>query len=113
MRWKALGRLKSGQMNKTEARYAQTLEQLKRDGKIKQYWFEGITMKLADGLRYTPDFLVLTDKDELEAHEVKGARAIFRDDAKAKVKTAAEYFPFRMKVIYPIKGGIGWEVEDY
>lgn len=113
VRWKALGRMKSGQMNKTEAAYARTLEVSKREGGIIGYWFEGITLKLADGLRYTPDFLVMKSNSELELHEVKGSPAIFRDDAKAKVKMAAEKFPFPVKVVFPIKGSSLWQVDEY
>lgn len=114
VRWKALGRLKSGQMNQTEAKYAQYLSVLKREGRVIDWWFEGITLKLAEGLRYTPDFLVMNADCGLELHEVKGARAIFRDDAKAKVKMAAEKFPFTVRVVYPVKGrSNSWEVEDY
>ena len=55
----ALGRLKSGQMNKTEAAYAQELEARKNAQELLWYAFEGVTLKLADGCRYTPDFSVL------------------------------------------------------
>lgn len=50
----------------------------------------------------------------LELHEVKGARAIFRDDARVKVKMAAELFPFKVIVVYPKpKRTGGWEVEEF
>lgn len=50
----ALGRLKTGQMNKTESAYCQHLEQRKRAGEIAWYRFEGIKLRLADNTFYTP-----------------------------------------------------------
>lgn len=52
----ALGRLKTGQMNKTESAYCQHLELRKRAGEIVWYRFEGIKLRLADNTFYTPDF---------------------------------------------------------
>lgn len=43
----ALGRLKTGQMNKTESAYCQHLEQRKRAGEIAWYRFEGIKLRLS------------------------------------------------------------------
>lgn len=112
----ALGHLKIGQMNKTETAYAKTLEQQKRSGEILDYWFEAIKLKIADNAcTYTPDFLVLTNKGELELHEVKGAKAVFADDAKVKCKVCADKYPFRLKVVFPIpkKQGGGWEIQEF
>ena len=81
----ALGRLKPGQMNKTETAYRDHLRALKAAGEVLDFRFEAITLKLAQDLRYTPDFFVLKPDGSIEFHEVKGSRAIFRDDAKAKL----------------------------
>lgn len=111
----ALGRLKSGQMNKTETAYAKTLEQQKRSGEILDYWFEAIKLKIADNAcTYTPDFLVLTNKGELELHEVKGSKAVFQDDAKVKCKVCADKYPFPLYVVFPRpkKQGGGWIYEE-
>lgn len=108
----ALGRMKAGVMNKTEASYAARLELQKHTGNILWYKFEGITFKLADDTRYTPDFVVMLANGELEAHEVKGQ---WQDDAKVKIKVAASMFPMRfiaVKVRRKKDGG-GWMVEDY
>ncbi len=113
---KALGRLKNGLMNKTETAYANELEKQKRNGEIQAYWFEAIKLKIADNAcTYTPDFLVLTNKGELELHEVKGAKAVFADDAKVKCKVCADKYPFRLKVVFPIpkKHGGGWEIQEF
>lgn len=108
----ALGRMKSGQMNSTEAAYAQTLEAAKIAQEIVWYTFEGVTLKLADGCRYTPDFAVLRADGQLECHEVKG---YWTDDARVKIKVAAEKFPFVFKAVYkrPKKDGGGWRVEEF
>lgn len=108
----ALGRMKAGAMNKTEEAYAARLEFQKHTGHILWYKFEGITFKLADDTRYTPDFVVMLSNGELEAHEVKGQ---WQDDAKVKIKVAASMFPLRfiaVKVRRKKDGG-GWMVEDY
>jgi len=55
----ALGRLKAGVMNKTEQAYSLHLEAMKQGGEILWWKFEGMTFKLADKTRYTPDFCVL------------------------------------------------------
>ena len=86
----ALGRLKQGDMNKTEAGYAKHLEALKGVGEILWYRFEGMKFRLADNTFYTPDFMVLRNNGQLEAHEVKGH---WMDDARVKIKVAAEMYP--------------------
>lgn len=109
----ALGRLKSGQMNKTESKYSQYLETLKRIGEIQAWWFEPIKLRIADNACfYTPDFMVLKSDGVVELHEVKGAAAIFTDDAKVKVKVASSKFPFKIVVVFPQKGG-GWKYDVY
>jgi hypothetical protein len=111
--WRALGRLKSGQMNATELRYSKTLELKKQAGEILWYHFEGLRFRLADATGYTPDFIVMTSTGQLEAHEVKGAKAIFQDDAKVKIKVAASMYPIRFIVVFPIKKSNLWEVVEY
>lgn len=108
----ALGRLKSGEMNKTESEYKTYLEALKSSGKVLWYAFEGVTLKLAKNCRYTPDFVVMLDNGVIELHEVKG---YWQDDAKAKIKMAAEKFPFRFIAVYkkPKKDGGGWKFEEF
>ena len=114
----AKGRLKTGEMNKTEAKYAEHLKQLQQNGDICWWKFESIKLRLADNCFYTPDFFVMLNDGTMEMHEVKGAKIIFQDDAKVKVKVAAETFPFVFKVVYPNKqkqsyNGNGWEIVEY
>jgi hypothetical protein len=106
----ALGRLKPGDMNRTEAAYAQTLEARKQAGEVVWWEYEGITLKLADDTRYTPDFAVMLANGEMEMHETKG---FLREDAWIKLKVAARQFPFRfwlVKKVKPSDGG-GWKSE--
>lgn len=77
-------------MNKTEAAYTQHLHALQLTDKVKAWRFEGVTLRLADRTRYTPDFFVELADGTLELHEVKG---FWRDDARVKFKVAAELFP--------------------
>lgn len=109
----AKGRLKPGQMNQTEARYAKHLEEEKRAGRLVAFWFEALKLKVADGACwYTPDFMVLLPDGTVELHEVKGSMRIFQDDAKVKCKVVATAYPFPLKVVCPKKGG-GWDIKDF
>lgn len=108
----ALGRMKSGERNKTEAAYELFLESEKQRGEILWYAFEAMTFKLAKDTRFTPDFMVMRSNGELECHEVK---SIWRDDAKVKIKVASELFPIRFIAVYAKtkKEGGGWREESY
>lgn len=109
--FRALGRLPKGlgdsRMNKTEAEYAQMLEIEQRAGGIAWWRFEAIKIRLADNTFYTPDFLVLRTDMRLELHEVKGAFVM--DDAKVKLKVAAEMFPAGVVLAQKVKKA--WHVE--
>lgn len=111
----AKGRLKAGEMNKTEAAYAKHLELRKQAGEVLWYRFESLKVKVAEGrCWYTPDFVVMLSNGELELHEVKGARAVFQDDAVVKCKVVATEFPFRLLVCYPSKcASGGWKLEEF
>jgi hypothetical protein len=108
----ALGRLPVGQMNKTEAAYAALLETLKVAGRIQWYRFEGLKLRLADKTFYTPDFAVMRDDGTMECHECKG---FWQDDARVKIKVAAEMYPFRFMAAKQRakKHGGGWEYEVF
>lgn len=108
----ALGRLKTGQMNKTEAAYAERLRALQHAGEILWHRFEGIKLRLADNTFFTPDFAVLAADGVMELHEVKG---FWQDDARAKIKIAADQYPFRFIAVRvrPKKDGGGWAVEEF
>ena len=110
-----LGRLKQGEMNKTEKAYFDYLTKLKNEGLIKDFWFECVKLKVATNrCEYLPDFMVLRNNGLLELHEVKGAKAIFTDDAKVKCKVCADKYPFTLYVVFPRpkKDGGGWIYEE-
>lgn len=108
----ALGRLKVGAMNKTEAAYAATLELRRATGEVLWFKFEGLKFRLADNTFYTPDFAVMLASGALEAHEVKG---FWQDDARAKIKIAADMYPLQFIAVQvvPKSAGGGWKIEHF
>lgn len=108
----ALGRLKAGVMNKTEAAYAVVLEVRKHAGEIVWYKFEGIKFRLADNTFYTPDFAIMMADGLIEIHEVKGH---WQDDARVKIKVAADAYPFKFIAVkkQSKKAGGGFSVEEF
>lgn len=108
----ALGRLKAGQQNKTESAYEATLKARQAAGEIAWYRFEGLKLRLADNTFYTPDYAVMLSCGQMECHEVKGR---WMDDARAKIKIAADQYPFRFLAVRAKtkKDGGGWDVEVF
>lgn len=108
----ALGRLRIGELNKTEAVYAERLRALEASGQVLLHKFEGLKLRLADNTFYTPDFAVMAADGVMECHEVKGH---WQDDARAKIKIAAAMYPFRFIAVKvkPKRDGGGWEVEEF
>ena len=112
----ALGRLKVGQMNKTEAAYALFLETMRNAGDILWFKFKGVKLRLADNTFYSPDFAVMRADGQLQMHEVKG---FWEDDARVKIKVAADLYPFTFLAVQgkqasQKKGGAwAWAREDF
>lgn len=109
---RALGRLKTGQMNKTEEAYSRFLATLVACQDVLWWKFEGVKLRLADNTFYSPDFLVLRADGALECHEVKG---FWQDDARVKIKVAADLYPMQFIAVQALpksKGG-GWKVERF
>jgi hypothetical protein len=98
-------------MNRTEQAYRDHLETLKAAGMVLWYKFEGIKLRLADNTFLTPDFVVLSDENILELHEVKG---FMEEDANVKLKVAAELYPFRFVLVRvkPKRDGGGWNIKE-
>lgn len=96
-RTQALGRMKAGKMNKTEAAYEQVLKARKFAGEIEWYAFEPINIRLADKCFYSPDFMVMLAGGAIEIHEVKGT--FIQDDALVKIKAASEALPFQFCIM--------------
>ncbi|ATS39267.1 MULTISPECIES: DUF1064 domain-containing protein [Xanthomonas] len=112
MKFQALGRLKTGTLNKTEQIYAAHLELLRAAGQVVWYRFEGVKLRLADNTFYTPDFAVMAADGVMEMHEVKG---FWTDDARVKIKVAADQYPFRFMAFKAVakKHGGGWHQEEF
>ncbi len=110
---KAKPRKEPGRMNDTEFRYSAHLEQRKIAGEIYTYGYEPIKLRLADKTFYTPDFMVVLADMTIEFHEVKGSwKAPHQDDARVKIKVAAEQFPlFRFVAAVKVKGE--WQIERF
>lgn len=101
--------------NKWEEQYAKRLGMLQAAGDVLAWWYESITLKLADDCRYTPDFVVLLSgagealvrrSSLLEFVEVKGFK---RDDAIVKFRTAAEQFGHLGAFVMVQRDGGGWK----
>ena len=99
----------AGAMNKLEGAYKDSLEMMARAGEIRSYMFEPVKLRLADRTTYTPDFMVIGNNDILELHEVKG---FWEDDARVKIKVAAEMFPMFLFKAFTRKKGM-WIEESF
>ncbi len=105
-----------GVMNKTEAAYAAYLDLRQAAGEIVWYCFEGVKFKLAAATFYTPDFLIMLQDGVMVCDDVKGVRKgkpFCEDDAKAKIKVAADKYPFVFRIVWKGKTALAWESEEY
>ena len=89
--------------SKLETRYAAHLEMLVKAGEIRRWEYEPMSLKLSQGKRYRPDFLVvlpLGAEAKAELHEVKGRWTKNRRDGMTHLKWAAQrygdVFTFRL-----------------
>ncbi len=107
---KGTGRIRPPKgMNGLESRYSAHLAMREQVGEVALYRYEGITLKLGDDLRFTPDFFVMLADGSIQFHETKGH---WRDDAKVKIKVAASLFPFQFIAVFAEKDG-GWRYEYF
>lgn len=106
-------RHKPGEFNRTEAKYAEMLVIRQHVGEIVAWMFEAVTFKLADGSRYTPDFMVLHSDTTIELVNVKGGGPIDANSL-TKHKFAAEKFWMYRWTIEQLqaKGG-GWKRTEF
>lgn len=102
----ALGRLAAGEMNQTEARYAELLELRKAAGEVLWWEFEPMNLRLGVNCFYQVDFMVMLADRSLEAHEVKG---YWTDDALVKIRVAAAKFPFPFVAVRWMRKDKQWE----
>lgn len=107
-----------GVMNKVETAYAAMLEELKLVGQVKTWRFEAVTLKLAEGCRYTPDFQIVMNDGRINMVEVKVRWRTAKQrgpnmeaDARVKLLTAARLFPeFTFELAW--FDGVAWHVEQ-
>lgn len=104
----AKGRPRLAKGNNLERAYSLVLSAQQHRSEISWWRYEGITLKLADDTRYTPDFAIMLANGEMEMHETKG---FMRDDAWVKLKVAAQQFPFRFVLVKKVKGG-NWDFKE-
>jgi len=98
-------------MNRTEAKFADYLNQRLVAGEILWFKFEGLKFRLADNTFFTPDFSVMLANRELQCYEVKG---FMMDDANVKIKVAASLYPlaFFLVRVRPKKDGGGFSITE-
>lgn len=100
-----------GRMNGIEKRYAAHLDLRKIAGEILDWKFEPLKLKLAPATFYNPDFGVQMLDGHIEIHETKG---FWEDDARVKVKVAAEMFPwFSFLGVMWVKAAKTWKFERF
>lgn len=112
-----------GVMNKVEHAYAEVLAIKAHQQEILCARFECVKLRLADDTTFTPDFFV-TYPDHFEFHEVKPTKKVkgsgreirevpyFEEDARIKVKIAAEQYPeFLFVTVW--KTHEGWQREEF
>jgi hypothetical protein len=90
-----------GKMNKSEEAYSRQLEAMKHLNQIRRWVFEPFKLRLADRTFYEFDFMVVKE-EHIEIHEFKGH---WEDDARVKIKVAAELFPEFLFVGVTMKKG--------
>lgn len=101
----------AGRMNGLEKRYAAHLDLRKITGEILDWKFEPMKLKLAPSTFYSPDFGIRFFDGWIELHETKG---FWEDDARVKVKVAAEMFPwFSFVGVMWMKGAKDWKFERF
>jgi len=112
----AIGRKRErGEQNKTEARFEREwIMPRVMAQEIAWFAFEAIKLRLADATFFTADFSILPVDGVLEIIDVKGSPRIVEEDARVKIKVAAELFPFRFFFAWPLpkaEGG-GWHRDE-
>jgi hypothetical protein len=92
--------------NKTEASYR--AEVIARRTDVAAVHYEGLTVRMANGHRYTPDWVVVTASGRVECHEVKGGYALHSHQrARLAFDQARIEFPWIMWV-WAVRTKNGW-----
>jgi len=99
--------------NKTETRFENDyIRDWQISGQLENYGFETITLKIANGCRYTPDWVVkFSDPTRpITFYEIK-ARNMIWDDAKVKLKVAADKYPYFHFYLCAWDAKSGWAIQ--
>ncbi len=99
-----------GEMNKLERQYAALLEARRVTGEIKSWKYEPFKLRLAKSTFFDIDFSLIFHDGHIELHEVKGH---WEDDARVKIKVAAEIFPEFKFFGVRWNGREGWAFEEF
>jgi len=95
--------------NKTEASYRREILDPRSDLAAVRY--EAISLRMANGHRYTPDWLVVTAAGEVECHEVKGG---YRLHSYQRARLAFDQvrieFPW-LTWVWAVKTSDGWSID--
>ena len=93
-----------------EQAYAGHLMMLSHTDNVLWFQHEPIKLRLATKTYYTPDFLYINGDGQLWCEEVKG---YWHDDARVKIKVAAELHPYlRFRAVTKKMGCWEWEYFD-
>ena len=101
-----------GRMNKTEERFEREwIRPRYAIGEVENWGFERIKLRLGKATWYEVDFDIVTTEAILMV-DVKG---YWHEDARVKIKAAAQTFPFYLFVgaTEPNGEGNGWELEYF
>ncbi len=106
-----------GELNRTEAAFARTLDVEIAAGELVRYWVEPFSLRLSSPptgqpARYTPDFLLLRPDGEVWIVDVKGGGP-GNEAAFVRLKCAAELYPLWRFFLVRAKssrqgGGFSW-----
>jgi len=109
------GQTKLGEMNRTEAAYAEHLCGRVIACEIVGWRYEAYKLRLADRTYFTPDFVVQMPDGTIELHEVKASsssgKILIEDDAAVKIKVAAQQYP-EFRFVLAVKRKDGWAMID-
>lgn len=106
---RGLGRNKrDGSMGKLEKRFLDEVI-LKNPGVI-WHRYEPFALRLAKGSSYTCDFAVMLEGGDIILYEIKG---FWTDNARTKVKVAAEMFPLQLLGVTWDRKAKVWVYEDF
>lgn len=99
---------KPGKMNRWEKAWEAHLKEQLEAREILWYEWDCISLRLAKGCHYRPDFVVMKTDLTIEVHEVKGH---WEDDALVKIKTAAGMYPFHFFAMTLARGH--WKTREF